>query len=81
MTTFYRRRTLCTQLTLTIISFRLSCLAGPAVRYSQFEAVIPKPPPLLGQHTVDVLKTTLGYEDDTIQELLCSKVITQHEFT
>lgn len=81
MTTNYRRRTLYSQLTLTIIFLHLSCLTGPAVRYSQFEASTPKPPPLVGQHTVDVLKTALGYDGDTIQELLSSKVITQHELT
>ncbi|XP_048367702.1 succinate--hydroxymethylglutarate CoA-transferase [Sphaerodactylus townsendi] len=54
---------------------------GPAVRYSQFEVSKPKPPPLIGQHTVDVLKTVLEYKDDAIQELLNSRVITQHEFT
>ncbi|XP_054846724.1 succinate--hydroxymethylglutarate CoA-transferase isoform X2 [Eublepharis macularius] len=52
---------------------------GPAVRYSHFEVSRPTPPPLVGQHTVDVLKTALGYKDDTIQELLTSRVITQHE--
>ncbi|XP_062985568.1 succinate--hydroxymethylglutarate CoA-transferase isoform X2 [Elgaria multicarinata webbii] len=52
---------------------------GPAVRYSQFEVSEPKPPPLVGQHTLDVLKGTLGYKDDTIQELLSSGVVAQNE--
>ncbi|XP_033020972.1 succinate--hydroxymethylglutarate CoA-transferase isoform X5 [Lacerta agilis] len=52
---------------------------GPAVRYSQFEVSEPKPPPLVGQHTLDVLKDTLGYKDDALEELLSSGAIVQHE--
>ncbi|XP_077772657.1 succinyl-CoA:glutarate CoA-transferase isoform X7 [Podarcis muralis] len=52
---------------------------GPAVRYSQFEVSQPKPPPLVGQHTLDVLKDTLGYKDDALEELLSSGAIVQHE--
>ncbi|XP_058036282.1 succinate--hydroxymethylglutarate CoA-transferase isoform X2 [Ahaetulla prasina] len=53
---------------------------GPAVRYNQFEVSDPKPPPLVGQHTLDVLKSKLGYKDDVIQDLLDAGVIAQHEF-
>ncbi|XP_026530610.1 succinate--hydroxymethylglutarate CoA-transferase isoform X1 [Notechis scutatus] len=53
---------------------------GPAVRYSQFEVSDPKPPPLVGQHTLDVLKSTLGYKDDVIQDLFDAGIIAQHEF-
>ncbi|XP_070583844.1 succinate--hydroxymethylglutarate CoA-transferase isoform X2 [Erythrolamprus reginae] len=53
---------------------------GPAVRYNQFEMSDPKPPPLNGQHTLDVLKSKLGYGDDVIQDLLDAEVIAQHEF-
>lgn len=56
-----------------------SFLTGPAIKYSQFEVSNPKSPPLLGQHTVDVLKDTLGYKDDDIHELLSSGVVAQHE--
>nr|XP_060637570.1 succinate--hydroxymethylglutarate CoA-transferase [Anolis sagrei ordinatus] len=52
---------------------------GPAVRYSQFEVSEPKPPPLIGQHTLEILKGTLGYKDDDLQELLRSGVVAQHE--
>ncbi|XP_066484131.1 succinate--hydroxymethylglutarate CoA-transferase isoform X1 [Tiliqua scincoides] len=52
---------------------------GQAVRYSQFEVAKPTPPPLVGQHTVDILKGTLGYKDDIIEQLLGSGVVAQHE--
>ncbi|XP_074055171.1 succinyl-CoA:glutarate CoA-transferase [Macrotis lagotis] len=50
---------------------------GPAVRYSGFTMANPKPPPLLGQHTVEVLKTSLGYDDSTIKDLLGAGVVAQ----
>ncbi|XP_073188939.1 succinyl-CoA:glutarate CoA-transferase isoform X3 [Lepidochelys kempii] len=52
---------------------------GPAVRYSEFSASKPKPPPLVGQHTVEVLKSALGYEDNAIEELLRTGAVVQHE--
>ncbi|XP_064276301.1 succinate--hydroxymethylglutarate CoA-transferase isoform X3 [Passer domesticus] len=52
---------------------------GPGVRYSEFVVSHPKPPPLVGQHTVEILKSMLGYEDDAIEELLCSGAVAQHE--
>ncbi|KYO43180.1 succinate--hydroxymethylglutarate CoA-transferase-like [Alligator mississippiensis] len=52
---------------------------GPAVRYSEFSVSDPKPPPLIGQHTVEVLKGALGYEDGTIEELLNTGAVVQHE--
>nr|XP_042700719.1 succinate--hydroxymethylglutarate CoA-transferase isoform X3 [Chrysemys picta bellii] len=52
---------------------------GPAVRYSEFSASKPKPPPLVGQHTVEVLKGALGYEDNAIEELLRTGAVVQHE--
>ncbi|XP_059584646.1 succinate--hydroxymethylglutarate CoA-transferase isoform X4 [Alligator mississippiensis] len=51
----------------------------PAVRYSEFSVSDPKPPPLIGQHTVEVLKGALGYEDGTIEELLNTGAVVQHE--
>ncbi|XP_032649337.1 succinyl-CoA:glutarate CoA-transferase isoform X2 [Chelonoidis abingdonii] len=54
-------------------------VTGPAVRYSEFNASKPKPPPLVGQHTVEVLKGALGYEDKAIEELLGTGAIVQHE--
>ncbi|XP_023445738.2 succinate--hydroxymethylglutarate CoA-transferase isoform X5 [Dasypus novemcinctus] len=52
---------------------------GPAVRYSKFTMSASRPPPLLGEHTVHVLKETLAYDDSTIGELLRAGVVTQHE--
>ncbi|XP_042744238.1 succinate--hydroxymethylglutarate CoA-transferase isoform X2 [Lagopus leucura] len=52
---------------------------GQAVRYSEFVVSHPKPSPLLGQHTVEILKGMLRYEDDAIEELLRAGVVAQHE--
>ncbi|XP_027531646.1 succinate--hydroxymethylglutarate CoA-transferase isoform X4 [Neopelma chrysocephalum] len=52
---------------------------GPGVRYSEFDVSHPKPPPLVGQHTVEILKSMLGYEDDAIEELLRTGAVAQHE--
>ncbi|RMC05463.1 hypothetical protein DUI87_18656 [Hirundo rustica rustica] len=51
----------------------------PGVRYSEFAVSHPKPPPLVGQHTVEILKSMLGYEDDTIEELLHTGAVAQHK--
>ncbi|XP_048384972.1 succinate--hydroxymethylglutarate CoA-transferase isoform X2 [Stegostoma tigrinum] len=52
---------------------------GPAVRFSDFKVSDPKPPPLIGQHTVEVLKTMLGYSEDYIDELITAGIVDQHE--
>ncbi|XP_049637834.1 succinate--hydroxymethylglutarate CoA-transferase isoform X2 [Suncus etruscus] len=52
---------------------------GPAVRYSQFKIAEASPPPLLGQHTIHILKEVLKYDDKAIGELLSAGVVTQHE--
>ncbi|XP_054671762.1 succinate--hydroxymethylglutarate CoA-transferase isoform X3 [Grus americana] len=52
---------------------------GPGVRYSEFAVSHPKPPPLVGQHTVEILKGMLGYNDDAIEELLRTGAVAQHE--
>ncbi|XP_030623481.1 succinyl-CoA:glutarate CoA-transferase [Chanos chanos] len=52
---------------------------GPAVRFSSFEFDRPHPPPVIGQHTVEVLRNTLGYSDDAISDLLASQTVTQNK--
>ncbi|KAI5606450.1 succinate--hydroxymethylglutarate CoA-transferase isoform X2, partial [Silurus asotus] len=51
---------------------------GPAVRFSSFEFDKPAPPPVIGQHTVEVLKGILGYSDDVINQLLASRTVAQN---
>ncbi|XP_073486631.1 succinyl-CoA:glutarate CoA-transferase isoform X1 [Aquarana catesbeiana] len=51
---------------------------GPAVRFNSFNLSAPESPPLLGQHTVEVLKNVLRYEDDYLAELMQSKTISQN---
>uniref|UniRef100_A0A8B9KHN9 Succinyl-CoA:glutarate-CoA transferase n=1 Tax=Astyanax mexicanus TaxID=7994 RepID=A0A8B9KHN9_ASTMX len=45
-------------------------VAGPAVRFSSFQFGKPTSPPVIGQHTVEVLRDTLGYSEDVINALL-----------
>ncbi|XP_069033705.1 succinate--hydroxymethylglutarate CoA-transferase [Embiotoca jacksoni] len=52
---------------------------GPAVRFSSFPPGGPTPPPLIGQHTVQVLRDTLSYSDDIIKTLLHSRAVAQNE--
>ncbi|KAA0704884.1 hypothetical protein E1301_Tti000801 [Triplophysa tibetana] len=52
---------------------------GPAVRFSSFEYSQAMPPPAIGQHTVQVLRGTLGYSDDVINQLLASRTVTQND--
>ncbi|XP_077410134.1 succinyl-CoA:glutarate CoA-transferase isoform X1 [Vanacampus margaritifer] len=51
---------------------------GPAVRYSSFSHSEPTPPPVIGQHTVQVLRDALTYSDDIIKELLESGAVAQN---
>ncbi|CAK6979818.1 succinate--hydroxymethylglutarate CoA-transferase isoform X2 [Scomber scombrus] len=52
---------------------------GPAVRFSSFTSDQPTPPPLIGQHTSQVLRDTLSYSDDIITALLESGAVAQNE--
>lgn len=52
---------------------------GPAVRFSSFAYAEPTPPPLIGQHTVQVLRDTLSYSDDAIKTLLESGAVAQND--
>ncbi|XP_061522512.1 succinate--hydroxymethylglutarate CoA-transferase isoform X6 [Phycodurus eques] len=51
---------------------------GPPVRYSSFSRGEPTPPPVIGQHTVQVLRDALAYGDDIIGELLESGAVAQN---
>ncbi|KAK2176152.1 hypothetical protein NP493_679g01025 [Ridgeia piscesae] len=42
---------------------------GPAVKYSELDTVLQRAPPLLGQHTDDVLSSLLNYDEDKIKQL------------
>ncbi|KAJ1985710.1 hypothetical protein H4R33_003819 [Dimargaris cristalligena] len=50
-------------------------MVGPAVRYSATPAQIRRPPPRLGEHTVDVLTNVLGYQPDAIAQLVADNVV------
>ncbi|GFS12917.1 succinate--hydroxymethylglutarate CoA-transferase-like [Elysia marginata] len=50
-------------------------VVGPAVRYSGTPTVSPEAPPLLGQHTDQVLSQLLGYSPAQVAHLRDSKVI------
>lgn len=47
---------------------------APVVRCNNFEVPV-QPPPSLGQHTDEVLKTMLDYSDEKISELRSQRVI------
>jgi crotonobetainyl-CoA:carnitine CoA-transferase CaiB-like acyl-CoA transferase len=51
-------------------------LHGVGPRFSGMTGIIRRPPPLLGQHTEEVL-TELGYTGEQVAELLNNKVIFQ----
>uniref|UniRef100_A0A8B9KFZ0 Succinyl-CoA:glutarate-CoA transferase n=1 Tax=Astyanax mexicanus TaxID=7994 RepID=A0A8B9KFZ0_ASTMX len=53
-------------------------VAGPAVRFSSFQFGKPTSPPVIGQHTVEVLRDTLGYSEDVINALLASRTVIQN---
>ncbi|KAK1875375.1 Succinate--hydroxymethylglutarate CoA-transferase [Dissostichus eleginoides] len=50
--------------------------AGTSLSFPPSEAT---PPPLIGQHTVQVLRDTLSYTDDVIESLLESRAVAQNE--
>jgi formyl-CoA transferase len=50
-------------------------MAGIPVKFSVTPATIRMPPPLLGEHNVEILKTWLGMSADAIDELTREKVI------
>ncbi|XP_015591741.1 succinate--hydroxymethylglutarate CoA-transferase [Cephus cinctus] len=50
-------------------------VVGPAVTYSYAENRVRLPPPMLGQHTTEVLKTLLNYSEETLKALQADKVV------
>ncbi|XP_050294134.1 succinate--hydroxymethylglutarate CoA-transferase [Anthonomus grandis grandis] len=50
-------------------------VVGPAVTYSQGGNEIRSPPPILGQHTDEILKDVLGYSEKKIEGLRKNKVV------
>ena len=50
-------------------------VAGPAVRYSGTPTVEPTAPPLLGQHTEEVLGGMLGYTTSQVDKLRQDSVV------
>ena len=50
-------------------------LVGVPVKYSEAEATVRMPPPVLGEHTREILSGVLGYDDTRIEELKTAGVI------
>lgn len=50
-------------------------IVGPPVKYSYAQNEIRSPPPVLGQHTSEVLKNVLNYSEEAILKLKEKQVI------
>jgi len=50
-------------------------LVGPPVTYSYATNTVRSSPPILGQHTSEVLKNILKYSDNKIKSLIAQKVV------
>jgi formyl-CoA transferase/CoA:oxalate CoA-transferase len=48
---------------------------GPVIKFSETQCVIGTPPPLLGEHTKEILRSIAGYSDRNIDELRRSGAI------
>ena len=54
-------------------------VTGIPIKYSDTPGTIRLHPPLLGEHTDEVLSDVLGYSSDRIEALKAQQVITQGE--
>ncbi|KAF8941894.1 hypothetical protein BGZ52_013122, partial [Haplosporangium bisporale] len=50
-------------------------VAGLPVKYSETQPSIRLPPPCLGEHTEEILRTVLGYDEEKIRELREAKAV------
>lgn len=50
-------------------------MAGIPVKYSETKPSIRRPPPLLGQHTEEVMRDVLHYSEEQVKGLREKKVI------
>lgn len=50
-------------------------VVGPPVKYSYADNEIRSPPPVLGQHTSEVLKNVLNYSEEMIVKLKEKRMI------
>lgn len=49
-------------------------IVGSPVEFSESKTVVHLPPPLLGEHTADILKTVLNYSEEKIKHLKIKKI-------
>jgi crotonobetainyl-CoA:carnitine CoA-transferase CaiB-like acyl-CoA transferase len=49
---------------------------APPLKFSETPCRVERPPPLLGQHTEDILTSLLGYSKEDVARLVEEKVIT-----
>lgn len=50
-------------------------VVGPAVTYNYATNKVRSAPPMLGQHTTEILKNILNYTDDKIETLKKTKIV------